>query len=286
MKSGIIFLGTDSLFSQTALSGLLQNKLPLCAIIMAHHQPEPEIQHTFPIAIKSAESHTIQQARLKNINITYLSYFDEKKLLNLLNQHPFRWLLMACFPYFLPASIYTIKDVQCINCHPSLLPAFKGADPIFWQLREGADFGISLHEVTQEVDSGDIYSQQTIHLAEHYNRAQIETQLAKISIQHFIKIAHHDYQKSPQNKTLSTYQSIPTALDYQLNINWTAQHAFRFISGTKNTRFSHAYHNNTHHLNIADTTGYDHNKTISSPQQISERQWDLPFAKGVLHAME
>lgn len=55
------------------------------------------------------------------------------------------------------------KPIQgFINFHPSLLPYCRGKHYNFWALVEHAPFGVSLHFVDQDVDSGDIVAQSEI----------------------------------------------------------------------------------------------------------------------------
>jgi methionyl-tRNA formyltransferase len=47
-----------------------------------------------------------------------------------------------------------------VNIHPSLLPAFKGVDPVFYARLRGAPLGVTVHRVAPELDSGDIVAQE------------------------------------------------------------------------------------------------------------------------------
>ena len=47
-----------------------------------------------------------------------------------------------------------------LNIHPSLLPQFKGVDPVFYARLRGAPLGVTVHRVSPELDSGDILAQQ------------------------------------------------------------------------------------------------------------------------------
>ena len=47
-----------------------------------------------------------------------------------------------------------------LNIHPSLLPAFKGVDPVFYARLRGAPLGVTVHRISPEIDSGDIVAQQ------------------------------------------------------------------------------------------------------------------------------
>ncbi|MEZ4640893.1 MAG: formyltransferase family protein [Caldilineaceae bacterium] len=43
---------------------------------------------------------------------------------------------VACFNRIFPADLLTLPH-GFLNLHPSLLPHYRGPDPIFWQLRDG-----------------------------------------------------------------------------------------------------------------------------------------------------
>lgn len=47
-----------------------------------------------------------------------------------------------------------------INIHDSLLPKYRGGDPLFWQVLHGVDeTGITIHQLTDDVDTGPILKQ-------------------------------------------------------------------------------------------------------------------------------
>lgn len=49
-----------------------------------------------------------------------------------------------------------IKNV--LNIHPGPLPEWRGPDPVYWMMKLGErEFGITLHEVSTEFDTGDIF---------------------------------------------------------------------------------------------------------------------------------
>lgn len=49
-----------------------------------------------------------------------------------------------------------------VNIHPSLLPSFKGVDPVFYAKLRGAPLGVTVHRISPELDSGDIIAQQRV----------------------------------------------------------------------------------------------------------------------------
>ncbi|MGQ7848043.1 formyltransferase family protein [Granulosicoccus sp. 3-233] len=47
-----------------------------------------------------------------------------------------------------------------VNLHPSLLPAYRGADPLIWQVVDQVEYmGVSVHRLTEHYDAGSILAQ-------------------------------------------------------------------------------------------------------------------------------
>lgn len=58
-------------------------------------------------------------------------------------------------------SVCTLAPQGCFNLHPSLLPELRGPDPIFRALERGlTTTGLTLHEVAEEIDAGQILHQE------------------------------------------------------------------------------------------------------------------------------
>ena len=71
------------------------------------------------------------------------------------------YLLTAGFPYLLPDNIIKLASNKAVNAHPSLLPRWRGPDPIRnAMINNDKYFRITLHEMTQEYDSGNIVAQR------------------------------------------------------------------------------------------------------------------------------
>jgi methionyl-tRNA formyltransferase len=66
----------------------------------------------------------------------------------------------------IPKKILDIPLVASLNLHGSLLPRFRGRAPANWVLAEGAsETGVTLHEMLEKPDAGDIIAQKKIEIA-------------------------------------------------------------------------------------------------------------------------
>ncbi|WP_456381316.1 phosphoribosylglycinamide formyltransferase, partial [Hydrogenimonas sp.] len=70
-------------------------------------------------------------------------------------------VVMAGFMRIL-TPVFTSR-IEAINLHPSLLPLFKGTDAIRRSFESGMKVGgVTIHRVTQELDSGEILAQRCV----------------------------------------------------------------------------------------------------------------------------
>lgn len=83
-------------------------------------------------------------------------------LSNMVNTLEADCIIALTFPWKIPATIISQPKYGCINFHFGKLPVYRGADPIFWQLKNQEPTGaISVHYMNNEIDTGDI-----LHIAE------------------------------------------------------------------------------------------------------------------------
>ncbi|MEZ4698865.1 MAG: formyltransferase family protein [Rhodothermales bacterium] len=65
--------------------------------------------------------------------------------------------LVQTFPYRIPAAVLDLPRHGFFNIHPGKLPAFRGPDPVFWQIKQGSASGAAtLHRMTPAFDDGPI----------------------------------------------------------------------------------------------------------------------------------
>lgn len=70
-------------------------------------------------------------------------------------------VFVIAFPWKIPTSILNIPQKGFFNFHFGALPKYKGADPIFWQIRNMETHGgLSIHKMNAEIDGGPIVWQK------------------------------------------------------------------------------------------------------------------------------
>jgi methionyl-tRNA formyltransferase len=72
-------------------------------------------------------------------------------------------LVSAFFDQRLQEALLAIPARGCVNIHPSLLPAFRGVDPVLQaRLHRVPSVGVTVHYMTPALDTGDIVAQRQV----------------------------------------------------------------------------------------------------------------------------
>ncbi|KAB8028014.1 formyltransferase family protein [Fluviispira multicolorata] len=96
---------------------------------------------------------------LKINNIQYID-IDNFSINNLMNEK-FDWLLNLWGGYIFKHDILE-RVHNSLNIHPSFLPFGRGRDPVVWAIRNRSPAGVTLHEINNQVDGGDIWYQEEV----------------------------------------------------------------------------------------------------------------------------
>jgi methionyl-tRNA formyltransferase len=70
-------------------------------------------------------------------------------------------LVSAFFDQRIQETALAIPSCGSVNIHPSLLPSFKGVDPVLQARIHRADVGVTLHYMTAQLDAGEILLQRS-----------------------------------------------------------------------------------------------------------------------------
>lgn len=87
---------------------------------------------------------------------------DREEILRWLQSRQVTHLFVCGFQFILP-SRFLDEFQHCFNVHPSLLPDYRGPEPIAWGLLEQQrSFGWTLHLMDAELDTGQIVAQRRV----------------------------------------------------------------------------------------------------------------------------
>jgi methionyl-tRNA formyltransferase len=134
---------------------------------------------------------TLPRSRLLqpgNIEIAYAPRAQQVQCAHLLRERRIEFILVACWPYLIDRLLLESATLAAVNLHPSLLPAYRGPDPIGAQL-SCAELhpGVSLHLLNSQFDRGDIVAQAELEPGpSDCDRACLERRCAVLGSELFI----------------------------------------------------------------------------------------------------
>lgn len=70
------------------------------------------------------------------------------------------------YSYLIPENIIQLVKGKIVNLHISYLPWNNGADPNFWSFIDNTPKGITIHQLTEALDQGDILFQKELFFNE------------------------------------------------------------------------------------------------------------------------
>jgi len=232
----ILYIGSSGPLSFIPLRTLLDSGQSVTAIALeADNKPALEYQR-IPVMIGN-EGSIAPLARLHNIPVIKLSGPWSRSLGEIGKYSP-DIIVVSCFARKLPDPVLSIPAMGCFNLHPSLLPAYRGPTPLFWQFRAGVEeFGITLHRMSSQLDAGDIVAQTTMTMPNGVSGQRASVLLAEagseLLVQTLSNFRRDGLIGSPQDEGYASYQGFPSPSDYAVSATWSAKRLYNFICATR-----------------------------------------------------
>ncbi len=89
----------------------------------------------------------------------------KKKITETIKIHAADTGLMLSFPYKIPSSLYKLPVKGFYNVHPGLLPAYRGPDPVFQQIRNKEKYAaVTIHKMDDDFNTGPVVVSEMIKL--------------------------------------------------------------------------------------------------------------------------
>lgn len=110
-----------------------------------------------------------------------------------------------------------------INCHPSLLPKHRGANPYFWAIKNGdKKTGVTFHVVDNGFDTGDVLFQGSMNIEPYMNSYTLKLKACKVA-EVMVGDLLDDVEKNniipiKQDENLATFEMQMTADDLVVDL--------------------------------------------------------------------
>lgn len=248
----VLFFGMECDFSLPVLEALLRNNIHIVAVIVPSDESSLPGIHMSPAILQklpprlargmlpmiSAPTHSIVQlAWAHAIPVWQVRTLNDPEILNVLAAYQPDLLCVACFSKIIPPSLLHLPPLGCINVHPSLLPVNRGPLPLFWTFYEGQkETGITIHRMTEKLDSGPILEQEAIAVPEGISYTELELLCAQLGGRLLTcaieKLVAGNSREQAQDEEQASYHTYPVDDDYVVNPSeWSARHLYNFICG-------------------------------------------------------
>lgn len=144
-------------------------------------------------------------------------------------------LLTFAFGQFIPERILNLGKFKPMNIHGSLLPKYRGAAPIHYAILNGdKEIGITLIEMTKQMDAGDMYFKASRKISDQTTTGEafeIISELAAENIVSWLRdIEMGEVIKTPQGDDFTLSPKIEKEFA-QLTNELTTHQALRRIKG-------------------------------------------------------
>jgi methionyl-tRNA formyltransferase len=88
---------------------------------------------------------------------------SKERLAPLLGAYEPDLLICLGFPWLIPPDALAVPRIGAVNMHPSLLPRYRGPNPIGWTYRnDDPEYGLTVHRMAETFDTGGILAQMTV----------------------------------------------------------------------------------------------------------------------------
>ncbi|MFA7254824.1 MAG: methionyl-tRNA formyltransferase [Candidatus Omnitrophota bacterium] len=196
----IVFFGSDA-FSIKALEACLHSGMELVQVVTTPAKKKGR-------GLKLESSEIFDYCQTKNLPvIEYPTLRDPRVAQALIALRP-DIFVVASYGKLIPNNLLEIPKYR-LNVHPSLLPKYRGSAPIHWPILNGdKETGVSIIDVAEKLDAGDIYYQEKIPLDPRIDAAQLASELARFSYgvlkKVLTQVKEGKLRGIPQNETEAT----------------------------------------------------------------------------------
>lgn len=295
-----IFFGLRCRMSLDPLMALIERGVEICAVVLpaprVHGRPvsaiAPVLSRTsralLPLMVPG-RGETIDQVAARNgiplLQVGSLSHPDTVDALRALEPD---LIAVSCFPKRLPSSLLDVAPLGALNMHPSLLPAYRGPDPLFWIFRDGErEAGVTVHLMTAELDAGDIVSQQAIGLPDGISGDVLEARCAEVGGRLLADAVwalwQGNAQRTPQDEREASYRPWPSVADLVIDPGWSARRAYNFIRGVIPLGYTPIIETATARFAVRGITGFVEHGALDETSPKMGHEMAVQCSPGVLY---
>lgn len=303
----ILFFGLPGAMAEETLRGLMSRQAAIAAVVV----PQTTVPQLLPASPSPLEpipapatlELPLSGARSSMPTLSQLAWDEDVPLLAIgdLRQpeianalvHELRQIapdvaVVACFSQRIPAALLAVPRLGFLNLHPSLLPAYRGPAPLFWQFYDGVDsFGVTIHFMDEGLDTGSIAAQTAVHVPDGYTGPETDRLLAETGVSLLTgvldEMARGTLEVQPQTGPVS-HAGWPQEEAFDIPASWSARRAFNFIQGTGEWNHPYRVLTPAGPIVVTSVKGFELETNLAAPYQRDGSDLRIQFNPGVLMA--
>ncbi len=291
----VLFLGMQGQFTRIVLEQLVNAGTDVCGLLISGPKLRPLLPPSananpldLPLIHSFVEPNALHLAWQRGIPVYESGPLAAPDLAALVRELAPGVACVACFDRIIPAHLLSLPQHGFLNVHPSLLPDFRGPEPLFWQLRAGIkSVGVTVHWMDAGLDSGEIAGQRAVYLDDGTSGVEADALCARaggdLLAEVLSQLADGREQRVAQPAG-GSYQSTPVADDFRLDRDWTARRAFNFMRGTAEWGMVYPVTIDGHEWLLAGALAWEEGPTNAPSIQVSGHLAQVHFANGTLIA--
>jgi methionyl-tRNA formyltransferase len=172
MKKRTVFFGTPDF--AVPIARATAEVSDLVAVVTQPDRPKGRGRELSPPPVKV-------WAEAQGIPVHQPQKLRDGKLAELLAAYEPEVAIVAAYGRILPQDLLELPRRGCLNVHASILPKYRGAAPIQWAIANGeAETGVTLMQMDEGLDSGDILAVETIPIGPDETGGSLHDKLAEL----------------------------------------------------------------------------------------------------------
>ncbi len=212
-----IFMGSPE-FAVPALNELVQSGINVPLVVTQPDRPYGRKKTLMPTPVK-------KRAIELGIEVFTPETLSSPEAVGRLKLVEPDFIAVAAYGQKLPGEVLELPRYACLNVHPSLLPKYRGGNPVQRQIMAGEQkSGVSIIYMSERMDAGDICVQKPVDVDPNETYGTLEKRLSVLGAHALTEAIFHAYTGSavrkPQDDTASTLA--PHLKRGEEIINWQA----------------------------------------------------------------
>ncbi len=238
MSKKIIFMGTPY-FAAHILEKLIENNLDICLVVT---QPDKPFGRK-----KELKFSEVKEVALKN-NIEVFQPLNIKADFNKIVEMDADLIITAAYGQIVPTDVLKAPKIACINVHGSLLPKYRGGAPVHYSVINGdLQTGVTIMEMVNKMDAGDIISQAAFDIDINDTTADVFLNMQEVAVQLLLdtlpSIFNKEYTQTPQDESLVTYSPNISKEQEYVDFKRSSINVHNHIRGLVSFPVGHSYLN-------------------------------------------